>query len=617
MTAAKTESNLKNPTKKVAKKALSAKPGEKLKEKLEDRNVAKATDSAHDASGPVVDPALVDKAVKALLKYHEKTTEDSNKHALLGSDRPVHVLFTLLRAPGKSRPKPVQILVPHPFFKVADREDSDGVEDPEICLIVKESSKPWCQEMIEKFPSYMGGVKKVLGLDSLRKKHSTYEQKRQLLRKYNMFMADDRILPMLSKLLGKAFIRAKRLPVPINLTREKALPFAIQKALSATYMTVNTGTCISIGAGHTGMDAQKLVENITEISKHAVPKIPRRWANVLLISIQTGESISLPIYNKTPEALREIAKLAGIEEPELKLGPDDEEMEDKEHDRKKKRDLKSPLLRALKKQKRAENEEKNSMQVKNADDDGREKQAPETGIDVTINVVEEGGEVGSENEAETAPKATSRQSKKQKSTSTNEEADAAVVKKHPSENKGKKEDKHSSGKEVVTKSATQAKKDALNGEKKEVVDMPTLATKEKKDGRKTEKKEVATKQASATKAKKEEPNGEKKDLVNKPVSAAKGKKDGRNTEKKDVPVAEEKSASTNEEKRQKEFISATKFKGSKKGYVFRMGKQGLGYYVDVKPVVNKMAMEAITRIGKNQNRRGGQKQNKYKGTRRF
>lgn len=195
-----------------------------------------------------LDPALVEKAVQALLKYHEKQSEESNKHSLLGNDRPVQVQLSLLRAPGHSTPKPIRVLIPHPLFQLADRDgDSvDEVEEPEICLIVKEESKPWCQKMIERFPDHMGCVKKVLGLQSLRKKHAQYDQRRELLNKYNFFMADDRVLPMLSKSLGKDFFKAKKLPIPINLTRKEALPFAIQKALSATYMTVSTGTCVMI-----------------------------------------------------------------------------------------------------------------------------------------------------------------------------------------------------------------------------------------------------------------------------------------------------------------------------------------------------------------------------------
>jgi len=464
-----------------------------------------------------LDSELTEKAVRAVLKYHEKSREESSdKPSLLGDDRPVHVQFTLLRAPDQSKPKPVQIIIPHPFFKLADRtNENDEVEEPEICLIVKESSKPWCQEMIEKFPEHMGCVKKVLGLDSLRKKHTSYEQKRQLLHKYNMFMADDRILPMLSKALGKAFIQTKRLPVPISLTREKALPFAIQKALSATYMTVNTGTCISIRAGHTGMEPKKLVENIFAIAKEAVPKMPRKWANIQMIGIKTADSVSLPIYNKTPETLREIAKLAGIKED---VGvPSNAETQNGEDDstdmkNKKKRSPKSPLLEALKKQKKEGHEEKKS--------------------------------------------------KKQK----------------PEDRTNDKEEELSSRKQKSKRKSSES-----------FVDEP-----------------------SETKSGKPNKNSEASDALKANEDDESPKKKQRKEEKKS-----KKGSNEQNEEQKKEFISAKKFKGSKKGYVFRMGRQGLGYYVDIKPVVDRAAMEAILRIGKNKSRRGGQKKNKYKGTRRF
>jgi ribosome biogenesis protein UTP30 len=220
-------------TTKVVKKASS-----QTKAKLE---------KEHDGLLKIgVDPSLVARAVAALLEHHKKTSDEKN--SLLGNDRPVQVQFTLLRTPEKSSPKPIRVLVPHPLFKLADKDDGgdDSTEEPEICLIVKEESKPWCQEMIERFPEHMGCIKKVLGLQSLRKKHAQYAQRRELLNKYNVFMADDRILPMLTKALGKDFIKAKKQPVPINLTRKEALPFTIQKALSATYMTLSSGTCVMV-----------------------------------------------------------------------------------------------------------------------------------------------------------------------------------------------------------------------------------------------------------------------------------------------------------------------------------------------------------------------------------
>jgi ribosome biogenesis protein UTP30 len=478
-------------------------------------NIGNVSSSKIMATDTSLDVELVEKAVRAVLKHHEsKTLDTAEKLSLLGNERPVHVQFTLLRAPGHSKPKPVQIVVPHPFFKVADRsnQDEDEVEEPEICLIVKDSAKPWCQEMIVNFPDHMSCVKKVLTLTSLRKKYTSYAQKRELLHKYNMFMADDRILPMLSKALGNAFIQTKRLPVPINFTRQKVLPFAIQKALSATYMTINTGTCITIRAGHTGMDVKKLIENISAITEGAVPKMPRKWANVQSIGIKTADSISLPIYNKTPVVLRAIAKLAGIK-PDVGLGgecPDVPAQEDdgsKGEQVTKKLPTKSPLLKALKKQK--QNEENESSK----------RRTNETNMD-----------------SKTSDRSGAKQSCKRK---TSEAAECFEIKTFE-------------------------------------------ANKNEMKAKQIEKKPIDEKESPKKRQKME-----------------------RIDDGQDDPASN------------KKFIKANKFKGSKKGFVFKTGVQGLGYYVDVKPVVDKAAMQAIMNLGKNKRSRGGQKKNKYKGTRKF
>lgn len=44
-----------------------------------------------------------------------------------------------------------------------------------------------------------------------------------------------------------------------------------------------------------------------------------------------------------------------------------------------------------------------------------------------------------------------------------------------------------------------------------------------------------------------------------------------------------------------EIILCKKFKGSKEGYVFRKGSEGLGYYVDKKPDVDFLMLQALLR----------------------
>jgi ribosome biogenesis protein UTP30 len=220
-----------------------------------------ATSSAQASSTTGVNADLVEKAVSALLKHHEQETAKSSAEKgtlpLLGVDRPLQVQIGLDRVPSVHAHKPTRILIPHPLYKVALVESDEaatethtasdaGVEEPSVCLIVKEESKPWVKEMVTRFQKYMGCVQKVMGLDSLRKKHSRYEQRRELLQKYDVFLADDRILPMLGKALGRDFYKHKKLPIPIKLTRKEALPFAVQKALTATFVTLSQGTCVTI-----------------------------------------------------------------------------------------------------------------------------------------------------------------------------------------------------------------------------------------------------------------------------------------------------------------------------------------------------------------------------------
>ena len=51
------------------------------------------------------------------------------------------------------------------------------------------------------------GIKKVVGLSKLKSKYEAFEAKRQLCDSYDLFLADERVLPSLPKLIGaKGFV---------------------------------------------------------------------------------------------------------------------------------------------------------------------------------------------------------------------------------------------------------------------------------------------------------------------------------------------------------------------------------------------------------------------------
>lgn len=198
------------------------------------------------------------------------------------------------------------------------------------------------------------------------------------------------------------------------------------------------------------MKPETLVENIAEIAKNAVPKIPRKWANVQAISIKTPESVALPVYSKVPSLMDEIDQKMNldVEEKEKSAAKRDQTPPKKDDAFQKK--TKSPLLQALKK-------------------------------------------VDSEK---------------------------------------KKKRKESSDNNPVKKSTPEKKR--------------------RKEGASSEK-------------------------------SAEGK----------------------------DFIPAKKYQGGKAGFVFRMGESGLGYYKDVKPVVDRLAMEAIKRMGKGIAKKGRRNRRSY------
>ena len=205
--------------------------------------------SSSSSSSIGVDAQLTTRALKALLKHHESSTSSSSD--LLGNDLDVQVQFTLARIPGNASPKPIRIDIPHPLVKVdgtamdTDEEDT-ALQEVSVCIIVKEESKPYIQSILSKFPKQLGSIKKVLGLQSLRTKHKSYTQRRELLSRFDIFLADDSILPMLTKALGGKFFDKKKQPIPVNISRKEALPFAIEKALNSTFMYLSSGTCVTV-----------------------------------------------------------------------------------------------------------------------------------------------------------------------------------------------------------------------------------------------------------------------------------------------------------------------------------------------------------------------------------
>lgn len=174
-------------------------------------------------------------------------------------------------------------------------------------MFVKDQKGEGHKEAKEKLGAFekTGGVKKIIGLSKLRTKYESHEAKRELCKLYDIFLADERILPSLPKLIGKSFFNKKKQPIPIKITG-KNFPEQVKKALSCTYLFKNSGTCINIKVGLSSFSQAQLAENIHSVLVQMVQHVPKKWGNIRSVFLKTPESVALPIWQTVPEGLQRI-----------------------------------------------------------------------------------------------------------------------------------------------------------------------------------------------------------------------------------------------------------------------------------------------------------------------
>lgn len=143
-----------------------------------------------------------------------------------------------------------------------------------------------------------GGVTRVMGLSKLKKRYGTHESRRELLRSYDLFLVDDRIVPSMPKLLGNHFIRAKKMPLTVRMNR--AIPGAIERAISSTSFACQEGTCTAVHIGKTAFTEQQIVENAHMALEGVSNALPRGWNDIQSVHIKTHSSMALPIYVALP-----------------------------------------------------------------------------------------------------------------------------------------------------------------------------------------------------------------------------------------------------------------------------------------------------------------------------
>lgn len=189
----------------------------------------------------------------------------------------------------RGKDKPIPLPLPHPMY---------SVEETELCLFVKDHKGEGHKESkakvkAEKIP----GIAKVIGLSKLKTKYESHEKKRQLCNSYDLFLADDRILPSLPKLLGKTFFKKKKQPIPVKLAG-KDWAGQVRKACGCTYMHMN-GSSMAIRIAKASQTETECEENVMATIENASMKIPGGFKAIQSLYMKSAESVALPILQCT------------------------------------------------------------------------------------------------------------------------------------------------------------------------------------------------------------------------------------------------------------------------------------------------------------------------------
>lgn len=267
------------------------------------------------------------KASKALLAHIKKaakeTSKESAKRNLLededDEDTPIWLTLTTKRhIADKARLQPGKIPVPHSL-------NTD--ENTTICAITADPQRAY-KNIIgsDEFPAELSKrITRVIDFGKLKAKYSQYDAQRKLFSEHDIFLADDRIINRLPKVLGKTFYKttAKRpIPVVLSAKRPKAdgkrakrdrttkdkddgvnagtaadIAKEIEKALGSALVSLSPTTNTAVRIGYAHWTPEQIADNVDAVATGLVGKwVPQAWRNVRSIYIKGPTTAALPVW---------------------------------------------------------------------------------------------------------------------------------------------------------------------------------------------------------------------------------------------------------------------------------------------------------------------------------
>ena len=244
---------------------------------------------------PKISTAQIEKALKALISYKNKLNSSSAINVLSGDfDDYIYATFGFYKYPLRYSLAPSKIDLSTGIY--AEKYNSN------ICLIVKNPKSDFKDLNIE-FPFNM----KIIDIEKLKTKYQQYSKKRELMKKYDLFLCDNRIKFVLRKLLGKCFYASKKIPYSISLNyedKDKIKNDIVEIVNKSTIFHMNNGPIYNIKFGRFSMNLEENKNNLIKCIKQIIPHILKYDIDLdelRNISIKGNNTLELPLYEHIKE----------------------------------------------------------------------------------------------------------------------------------------------------------------------------------------------------------------------------------------------------------------------------------------------------------------------------
>ena len=236
------------------------------------------------------DQAQFKKALAALTKIIDEKYDKTISVLTTKQDEFFYVNFIIDKLPKKFSIRPLNVELPHSIY---------GENfNTSVCLFVKDPKSEFKDLQIE-FPFRV----KVIDISKLKLKYERFEERRKLLKQYEIFLCDIRLYYVLRKLLGKPFYHANKFPLPVKLNYEdkENIKAEIERnVFKCTHFRITRGPTYAVKFARATMSQKEKIENLNSAIIGALPHILKYDTDVSelkTISVKCANTIELPIYN--------------------------------------------------------------------------------------------------------------------------------------------------------------------------------------------------------------------------------------------------------------------------------------------------------------------------------